>query len=100
MTGIVVAHGMITTHEVIIVIIFVAVVLLGFIMLQLYTQLTILERKIKEIEKLEEFKSYLHSINEEHRCNYCEDRDNCPAYMSGVLFPCPGYKEANDGEQK
>ena len=54
----------------------------------------------KRIQQLEKFNSYLHSSNEEHRCNYCEDRDNCPAYMSGVLFPCPGYKEADNGEQK
>lgn len=41
-------------YKIIIALTFAAVVLLGIIVLQIYTQLTILERKIKEIEKLEE----------------------------------------------
>ena len=29
---------------------------------------------------------------EEERCPVCGERENCPAYESGVLYPCPYYK--------
>lgn len=75
----------------------IAVVLLACSNIMTCCKVSEQEKRIKQLEK---FNSYLHSSNEEHRCNYCEDRDNCPAYMTGVLFPCPGYKEADDGKQK
>lgn len=30
---------------------------------------------------------------EEHRCGSCKKRDICPAYNTGVIYPCPYYKE-------
>lgn len=30
---------------------------------------------------------------EEHRCDKCKERDICPAYNTGVIYPCPYYKE-------
>ena len=30
---------------------------------------------------------------EEHRCGSCGKQDTCPAYNTGVIYPCPYYKE-------
>ena len=31
--------------------------------------------------------------DEETRCVKCKKRDLCPAYDTGVIYPCPYYKE-------
>lgn len=31
-------------------------------------------------------------FGEEDRCPECGERGSCPAYESGVLYPCPYYK--------
>ena len=30
--------------------------------------------------------------NEEYRCEICKDWDSCPAYKTGVIYPCPYFK--------
>lgn len=30
---------------------------------------------------------------EERRCGKCKEKGTCPAYNTGVLDPCPYYKE-------
>ena len=36
----------------------------------------------------------------EFRCCICYRRDICPAYDTGVLFPCPHYKEEEHGTEE
>lgn len=31
--------------------------------------------------------------NEEYRCEICRIQDECPAYDTGVLYPCPHFEE-------
>lgn len=33
------------------------------------------------------------TIKEETRCRYCHERETCPAFDTGVLYPCPYFKE-------
>ena len=32
----------------------------------------------------------------EYRCSGCRDADNCPAFDSGVAYPCDHYKKSED----
>ena len=33
---------------------------------------------------------------EDHRCCICQNKEECPAFDSGVLFPCPHFKLKED----
>lgn len=35
--------------------------------------------------------------NEEYRCEICKSQDVCPAFDSGVIYPCPYFKEDDHG---
>ena len=45
-------------------------------------------------EKLEQLK-----MPEEFRCCICDQREDCPANDTGVVFPCPYYKEEEHGKE-
>ena len=34
-------------------------------------------------------------LGNETRCRICADREACPAYETGVTYPCAHYKEEN-----
>lgn len=55
------------------------------------------ERCVEDLKKeeLEEL-----PMPEEFRCCICYRRDICPAYDTGVLFPCPHYKEEEHGKEE
>ena len=38
--------------------------------------------------------------NEEHRCWFCKSWADCPACDTGVIYPCPYFKEEDYGEQE
>ena len=35
----------------------------------------------------------------EFRCCICQSRNDCPAYETGVIFPCPYFKEERNGQE-
>ena len=37
--------------------------------------------------------------DEEYRCKTCKQKTYCPAYDTGVCYPCPYYKEDDHGEK-
>lgn len=45
-----------------------------------------LKSKIKELQA---------KIAIEQRCNTCEAKYECPAYDTGVIYPCPHYEDQN-----
>lgn len=38
-------------------------------------------------------KNKLRPVKEESRCRTCKELGSCPAAYTGVLYPCPYYKE-------
>jgi len=41
------------------------------------------------------------TIEEEKRCYRCRERETCPAFDTGVLYPCPYFEEEiNRGTKK
>ena len=55
------------------------------------------ERKIQELQAKLKFKQDL----EEDRCHFCKERAKCPAFDTGVLYPCPYFKkEDHHGTEK
>lgn len=52
-----------------------------------------LTRSVQRIsEDLQEIKR---CIKTETRCEICAERETCPAYYTGVAYPCTHYKEEN-----
>lgn len=52
------------------------------------------QRSLIEDLKAGKFDEAVHShMNVEQRCQHCRDKDECPAYDSGVLYPCGYYQE-------
>ena len=38
---------------------------------------------------------------DETRCHSCQERKTCPAFDTGVMYPCPYYKEdINNGAEE
>lgn len=37
---------------------------------------------------------------EEDRCRDCGERETCPAYDTGVIYPCPHYRREEDGKKE
>ncbi len=38
----------------------------------------------------------VHIQPEETRCRRCQERETCPAFDTGVVYPCPYFKEETD----
>lgn len=36
---------------------------------------------------------------EEYRCKICKEQGVCPAFETGVIYPCPYFKEDDHGNQ-
>ena len=36
----------------------------------------------------------------EFRCEFCKSRYECPAYNTGVIFPCAYFKEEHHGTEE
>ncbi len=49
---------------------------------------------LQEIEALEDFG--FTDDEEETRCRRCQEREICPAFETGVLYPCPYFEEEVD----
>lgn len=58
----------------------------------------------KEQTGLETFKMWAMKKareNVEQRCQHCQEKAECPAYNSGVVYPCQHYKERErDGTEE
>lgn len=47
--------------------------------------------------KIGKWTEYQMPMPEEYRCTICESRYECPAYNTGVIFPCAYFKEEHHG---
>lgn len=58
--------------------------------------------RVEYIESLDEFDppADLAQEHTEFRCSICRDRNECPAYNSGVAYPCAHFKEESNGTEK
>lgn len=45
----------------------------------------------EERELVESWDKATHRV--EDRCHQCTEKDSCPAYDTGVIYPCPYFKE-------
>lgn len=49
---------------------------------------------LRRIWKLQEQVDYLETAGQdEQRCQHCKLRKDCPAYDTGVAYPCKHYEE-------
>lgn len=47
-------------------------------------------------ENLREIATEIGDKTKENRCPICAERSGCPAYETGVAYPCPYYEEKDD----
>lgn len=48
--------------------------------------------------KIGKWTEYQMPMPEEYRCTICKSRFECPAYNTGVIFPCAYFKEESHGK--
>lgn len=61
--------------------------------------LRITRRQEKEIHKLKQY--IKHNYPVENRCSTCVLANECPAYNTGIIYPCEHYREVEShGEQE
>ncbi len=58
---------------------------------KLYQTMKQHDRIIRELQDRE---------REEDRCHFCKDQAACPAFDTGVLYPCPYFEEDRYGAEK
>lgn len=59
-----------------------------------------LTKQHRRIEDLEDWKyDVCTPARTEKRCDKCADKETCPGYDTGVIYPCPYFKEDHHGEE-
>lgn len=56
-----------------------------------YWDLDDLKERVQELEYFEDM--WTRDLQTEQRCQHCQNRNDCPAYDTGVCYPCEHYEE-------
>lgn len=57
-----------------------------------------LTRQLRNLQmQIRELKKY---IGQETRCHICTEKNDCPAYCTGVAYPCAYFKEGKHGTEE